>query len=249
MEVTMKSSKLIPMIFLLFMGIVHIPAADAQFGDFLKKFQKSTGVGGSLSTETITDGLKEALEIGTKNAVNVVSQLNGYYKNPKIRIPLPESVQKVEKALRTVGHGPQVDAFELSMNRAAEKAAPKATAIFWDSIKQMSIADARKILDSGDNAATLYFKEKTSDRLYELFSPIVNKTMSQVGVTRQYQELDQKVSTIPFTESLRFDLDDYVINKSLDGLFLMLAEEEKKIRQNPASRITPLLKEVFGGSS
>ncbi|MDB4444597.1 DUF4197 domain-containing protein [bacterium] len=244
---TMKSHRLIPMVVVLFLAIVQIPAADAQFGDFLKKFQKSLGVGGGLSTETIIDGLKEALEIGTKNAVNVVSQFNGYYKNPKIRIPLPGAVQKVEKVLRTMGFGSQVDAFELSMNRAAEKAAPKATAIFWDAIKQMSFTDARKILDGGDNTATLYFKEKTTDRLYDLFSPIVNKTMSQVGVTRQYQELDQKVSAIPFTESLRFDLDDYVTNKSLDGLFLMLAEEEKKIRQNPAARVTPLLKEVFGG--
>ena len=106
---------------------------------------------------------------------------------------------------------------------------------------------ARKILDGGDNAATLYFEEKTSDTLHDLFKPIVTKTMSQVGVTRRYQELDQKVSAIPFTESLRFDLDDYVTNKSLDGLFLMLAEEEKKIRENPAAQVTPLLKEVFGG--
>ena len=204
-------------------------------------------MGGGLSNDKIIDGLKEALEIGTKNAVGIVSQLDGYYKNPKVRIPLPGAVQKVKKVLKTVGYGSQVDAFELSMNRAAEQAAPKAKAIFWDSIKQMRFADARKILDGEDNEATLYFKEKTSDRLHEIFSPIIHKTMSQVGVTRRYQDLDKKVRTIPFTESLSFDLDDYVTNKSLDGLFLMLAEEEKKIRQNPAARVTSLLKEVFGG--
>ncbi|MFC1820359.1 DUF4197 domain-containing protein [Thermodesulfobacteriota bacterium] len=243
----MKSRRLILVVFLLVLGVGLTPSAHAQFGDLLKDFKKTLGLDGGLSTDKIISGLKEALEIGTENAVGIVSQLDGYYKNPKIRIPLPGAVQKVEKVLRIVGYGAQVDAFMLSMNRAAEQAAPKAKALFWDSIKQMSFADARKILDGGDNEATLYFKEKTSDRLHEIFSPVIHKTMSQVGVTSRYQELEKKVSNIPFTESLSFDLDDYVTNKSLDGLFLMLAEEEKKIRQNPAARVTSLLKEVFGG--
>lgn len=248
----MKSRRLILMVFLLALGVGLIPHVHAQFGDLLKDprlkdLKESLGSGGGLSNENIVGGLKEALEIGTKNAVGTVSQLDGYYKNPKIRIPLPGAVQKAKKALMVVGYGAQVDAFELSMNRAAEQAAPQAEAIFWDSIKQMSFTDARKILDGGDNAATLYFTEKTSAQLNKIFRPIVHDTMSEVGVTRQYQDLDKKVRTIPFTESFSFDLDDYVTNKSLDGLFLMLAEEEKKIRQNPAARVTPLLKKVFGG--
>lgn len=242
----MKSRRLILMIFLLVLGVGLIPHVHAQFGDLLKDLEKTLGSGGELSNENIVGGLKEALEVGTKNAVGTVSQMDGYYQNPKIRIPLPGAVQKVKTALVAVGYGAQVNAFELSMNRAAEQAAPQAEAIFWDSIKQMSFTDARKILDGGDNAATLYFKEKTSAQLNKIFKPIIHNTMSEVGVTRQYQDLDNKVRTIPFTESFSFDLDDYVTNKSLDGLFLMLAEEEKKIRQNPAARVTPLLKEVFG---
>jgi RNA binding exosome subunit len=221
--------------------------ADAKFGlqDMLKDAKKAVGLGGELSEGKIIEGLKEALEIGTSNAVKLVSKVDGYYGNPQIKIPLPDSVKKVEKALRAVGYGSKVDAFELSMNRAAEKAAPEAKSLFMDSIKQMSFEDARRILDGRDNEATLYFEDKTRGKLTEIFKPIVHSSMSQVGVTRQYQALDAKVRTIPFTESLSFDLDKYVTDGALNGLFLMLAEEERKIRQDPAARVTDLLKEVF----
>ncbi len=152
----------------------------------------------------------------------------------------------MEKLLRTAGYGPQVDAFDLSMNRAAEQAATEAKPIFWDAIKQMTFDDARRILDGKDNEATLYFRDKTENRLKEIFKPIVHKTMSRVGVTRRYQELDGAVRSIPFAGNLSFDLDQYVTDGALDGLFLMLAEEERKIRQDPAARVTDLLKEVFG---
>jgi hypothetical protein len=137
------------------------------------------------------------------------------------------------------------------MNRAAERAAPEAKALFIDSIKQMTVSDAKEILQGRDNEATLYFEDKTRGRLNELFKPIVNTAMSEVGVTRSYQELDAKVRSIPFAEKMSFDLDAYVTmtNKGLDGLFFMVAEEERKIRQNPAARVTDLLKEVFGGKS
>lgn len=231
-----------------FIGLSFLlsPLARAGIGDFLKDIQKSIGVSQGLSESKIIEGLKEALEIGTSNAVKMVSRLDGYYKNPKIKIPLPDPVRKVEKALRAVGYGSKVDAFELSMNRAAERAAPEAKALFWDSIKQMSFEDARKILNGRENEATLYFEDKTRDKLGAAFKPIVHTSMSQVGVTRYYQQLDAKVRTIPFTESLRFDLDKYVTDRALDGLFIMLAEEERKIRQDPAARVTDLLKEVFG---
>jgi len=191
----------------------------------------------------------EALQIGTGNAVLNVSQVDGYYKNPQIRIPLPENVQKVEKILRTVGYGPKVDAFALSMNRAAERAAPEAKSLFLDSIRQMTFSDAKKILQGRDNEATLFFEDKTRGRLHELFRPMVHTAMSEVGVTRWYQELDAKVRSIPFAERMSFDLDTYVTDKALDGLFHMVAEEERKIRQDPAARVTDLLKEVFGGKS
>ncbi|MCJ7772873.1 MAG: DUF4197 domain-containing protein [Desulfobacterales bacterium] len=199
-----------------------------------------------LSESDIVKGLKEALNIGTGNAVTFVSKTNGFYKNSNIKIPLPESVQKVEKALRVVGYGKQVDEFELSMNRAAEKAAPEAKSIFWNAIKDMKFADAGKILKGSDNEATLYFKDKTSDRLGSIFQPIVHNTMSTVGVTRSYQVLESKVDSIPFAKDIAsFDLDQYVTGKTLDGLFYMLAEEERKIRKDPAARVTEILKKVF----
>ena len=222
--------------------------ADAGLMDILKGIETAIK-GGELSDSTIIAGLKEALRIGTADAVGTLSRLNGYYKNPNIRIPLPDKIQKAEKLLRVVGFGSEVDAFKLSMNRAAERAAPEAKSLFIDSIRQMTISDARKILKGRDNQATLYFEDKTRDRLYELFKPITHTAMSEVGVTRSYQKLDAKMQTIPYGDRISFDLDDYVTNKALDGLFFMVAEEERKIRQDPAARVTDLLKEVFGSQS
>jgi hypothetical protein len=237
---------------LLLLMIVALTAAKpipahAQWDDLFKKFKESVGLSEGLSTDQIIAGLKDALHVGTENAVQITSRVNGFYDNPEIKIPLPGAVQKVEGVLKTVGYGKQVDEFELSMNRAAEKAVPAAKGIFWDAIKKMSFTDARKILDGADNAATLYFKDKTYEPLYNLFKPTINETMGQVGVTRLYQDLEKKVSTVPFTQGLTVDLDDYVTKGTLNGLFVMLAAEEKKIREDPAARITPILKEVFGG--
>ncbi|MCD6224349.1 MAG: DUF4197 domain-containing protein, partial [Deltaproteobacteria bacterium] len=139
----------------------------------------------------------------------------------------------------------QLDEFVLSMNQAAELAAPEAKNIFLESITDMTIDDAKKILGGGDDAATLYFKEKTYDKLYNTFKPIVQKRMSLVGVAQKYQALNSKIETIPFAEKFSFDPDSYITNKGLDGLFFMLAKEEKKIRRDPAARVTDLLKDVF----
>jgi len=241
-----KAFRLLFMSILMVLVIGQFTQAQSQFGDLLKGAQKALGLGGDLSESRIIDGLKEALQIGTGNAVEAVSQVGGYYNNPKIKIPLPGSMQKVEKLLRAAGLGNHLDAFETSMNQAAEKAAPEAKGIFWDAIKQMSFSDARKILEGRENEATLYFKDRTYNRLSDIFKPVVHKSMSEVGVTEKYQELDEKMASIPFVGSMGFDLDKYVNDKALDGLFLMLGEEEKKIRQNPAARVTDLLKEVFG---
>ena len=201
---------------------------------------------GRLSEGDISSGLKEALQIGTGNAVTNVSKTDGYYLNPKIKIPLPQKVQNVEKILRATGLSSQVDKFVLSMNRAAEQAAPKAKSIFWNAIKQITFADARKILAGRDNEATLYFKDKTYGKLEKTFRPITKNTMSRVGVTRIYQDLYAKVQSIPFTDRFQLDLNQYVTKKALDGLFLMLSEEESKIREDPVARVTELLKKVFG---
>ncbi len=225
--------------------ILQTPSVNAGFGDFLKGIQEKL-TGGELSESKIIQGLKEALQIGTENAVKLVSQKDGYLNNPKIRIPLPDKVQKVKKALRAVGYGQKVDEFEHSMNRAAEQAAPEAKSVFLDAIKAMSFTDAKKILNGQDNEATFYFKDKTSERLHETFKPIVSNSMSNVGATSRFKDMNAQLSAIPFANTLSFDLDKYVTDKALDGLFLMVEEEERKIRQDPAARVTDVLKEVFG---
>jgi hypothetical protein len=232
------------MIFVTLLMIDSTPA-HAQLGDFFKNAQEKL-TGNKLSTDKITSGLKEALSIGTGNAVEAASQEDGYFNNPNIRIPLPSKVTQVEKLLDAAGMGQQVDDFKLSMNRAAEQAAPEAKDLFLGAITEMSFSDAKNILDGGDNAATLYFKDKTYSRLQEIFQPIVHSSMSETGVTRNYQEIEGKVDSIPFASSLNLDLDEYVTDKALDGLFFLVAEEEKKIREDPAARTTDLLKDVFG---
>ncbi len=218
--------------------------ASAQLDEIFK------GLGGGqtseLSDAKIGSGLKEALKIGTENTVNLTGKTDGYFMNQAIKILMPEKLHTLEKGLRAVGYGPKVDDFVLSMNRAAEKAAPLARQIFWDAIGEMTFDDARKILSGPNTAATEYFKRKTSDRLTVAFKPVVEKSMNEVGVTHQYKELVGKYQSIPFMKSETFDIDQYVVAKSLDGLFYVLGEEEKKIRTNPAARVTDLLKEVFG---
>jgi len=208
------------------------------------------GVGGSAKggtdQGTTASGLKEALSIGTENAVKNVSRVDGYFGNQAIKILMPENFQKVADVLGNIGYQKEVDDFVLSMNRAAEKAAPEAVSFFVDAIKEMTFEDARNILDGGDTAATGFFKRKTHDRLYNSFKPIVSSSMDDVGVTRSYKEMMGKYESIPFMNKQSLDLDHYVTNKALDGLFYMVGQEEKKIRTDPAARVTDLLKNVFG---
>ena len=200
----------------------------------------------SLDDNTIISGLKEALSVGTENAVKSVSQLDGYFGHNMIKILMPEKIQKVADVLGKLGYQQQVDDFVLSMNRAAERAAPEAASIFGSAIKEMTLDDARSILDGGDTAATDYFEAKTSGKIYETFKPIISSSMDEVGVTRSYKEMMDKYTSLPFMKSQSLNLDHYVTDKALDGLFYMLGQEEKKIRTNPADMVTELLKEVFG---
>jgi hypothetical protein len=241
----MKIKKMLLLALLVTFFVGYTSLTHAQLDSFLKGIKKSLGFDQELSTSKIVAGLKEALRIGTGNAVSTLSQPGGYLDNPKTRIPLPESVQKVDGLLRAAGFGTQLDEFGLSMNRAAEAAAPEAKSIFWDAITGMGFEDARKILQGRENEATLYFKDKTSDRLKGVFKPIVHDNMDRVGATRSYQALEDKVSRIPFAGDMNLSLDDYVTDQALDGLFHMLGQEEMKIRQNPSARVTDLLKEVF----
>ncbi len=217
---------------------------SAQFDRLLK----GLGLGGQkeLSDAKIGEGLKEALKVGTENTVLLTGKNDGFFLNRVIKILMPEKLRTLEKGLRAVGYGPQVDEFVLSMNRAAERAAPFAKKIFWDAIGEMTFEDVRKIFSGHETAATDYFKGKTSDQLTMVFKPIVDRAMSEVGVTRRYKDLVGRYETLPFVKTEAFDLDRYVVMKALDGLFHVLGEEEKKIRTNPAARVTDLLKEVFG---
>jgi hypothetical protein len=218
----------------------------AGLSDYLKGIQKSLTGSGDPSQDKIGKGLKEALKIGSENAVKKVSVLDGYYRNPEIKIPLPDKVRKMENTLRTLGLGPKLDAFSESMNRAAEKAAPAARDLLWDAVKGITFDDAKKILKGRDNEATLYLKDKTGEKLLNTFKPLVHQAMGSFDVTKQYQELETKVRSIPFVgASINLDIDQYVSEKALNGLFIMIEKEEQKIRKDPAARVTELLKEVF----
>jgi hypothetical protein len=222
------------------------PYCHAGFFDFLLKEPAPASQNSAPDNVTLVNGLKEALSIGTKNAVNSVGSVDGYFKNQMIKILLPDKIRNVADFLGKVGYQKQVDEFVLSMNRAAEKAAPQAAGFFSDALKEMTFDDAVGIWKGGDTSATEYFKKKTHDRIYEAFKPVVSASMNEVGVTRSYQDLIQKYESFPFMNSASLDLDKYVTNKALDGLFYTVGEEEKKIRTNPAARVTDLLKEVFG---
>jgi hypothetical protein len=206
----------------------------------------SAGSGGALSDAKIGSGLQEALKVGTENAVIQTGKVDGFLANKAIKILMPESLQTMEKPLRLVGYGPQIDEFVVGMNRAAEKAVPFAKAIFWDAIGQMSFDDARRILNGNDTAATDYFKNKTSTKLHTAFRPTVEDVMNQVGVNRQYNELIGRYKSVPFAKNIAFDVNQYVTEKATDGIFFVVGQEERKIRTNPSARVNDLLKEVFG---
>lgn len=216
----------------------------------LEQITKGLGLGkqSKLSDSKVASGLKEALQVGADNAVKLTGKTNGYFGNQAIKILLPKNLRPLEKGLGAMGYQSKIDAFVLSMNRAAEAAAPSAKKIFGDAILAMSFDDARKILSGGDTAATDYFKGKTSAQLTAAFRPFVEKTMNENGVAQQYDALSGQLRSIPFMKSEDLDINKYVVGKALDGLFYMLAGEERKIRKNPAARTTDLLKEVFGKS-
>ena len=203
-----------------------------------------TAVG--LNDATIGSGLKEALSVGSQKAVRLVGKPGGYFDNDAIKILVPQNLRTVERVSRGLGQGARVDEFVASMNHAAESAAPEAETIFADAIAEMTIDDARKLLNGGDTSITEYFKSKTSARLAVAFRPHVEAAMSKNGVTQQYEALVGQVSWTPFGSGSSLDINGYVVNKALDGLFYMLGQQEKEIRTNPAARTTALLKQVFG---
>jgi len=241
-------------IFMLAVFIFSPGVVSAQFFDnLLQKGVESLSqdkplseIGASFSEETIIAGLKEALEVGVGKSIDFTSKLDGYVGNPKIKIPMPEKIQNVADMLAKFGFQKSVDDFTLSMNRAAEAASPKAKEYLLNAVTQMSFDDAKKVLEGGDTAATDYLKEKTFNDIFSAFKPKVSEMVNTVGVTAAYKEMMGKFSSIPFASAQSLNLDNYVTDKAISGLFLMLAEEEKKIRTDPQARVTDLLKNVFG---
>lgn len=228
--------------------------------DTLNSLTKSTDATtvstGSLSQDQMIGGLKEALSKGVEHAVATLGHNDGFLTNLSVKIPMPEKLQTAEKTLRALGQNQMADDFVGSMNHAAEKAVPEAAAVFGDAIKQMSITDAQAILTGPDDSATQYFRKTTQTNLFARFYPIVQKVTEQVGVTAQYKQMMSKVSGAESLGGLfggraqtglqAGDLDAYVTNKALDGLFKMVADEEKSIRENPVARTSDLLQKVFG---
>lgn len=199
-----------------------------------------------LTNKDTTGGLKEALTQGAGKAVDMLGKTDGFLGNPKVRIPLPGKLEKAAETLRSFGMGKQVDELETTMNRAAEAAVPEAKKLLVDAIKKMSVDDAKGILTGGDDAATQYFRRTTSAPLGEKFKPIVQKAMAKVKLADQYDKFAGKAARFGLIDEENAHLDQYVTAKALDGLYLMIAEEEKAIRANPVDAVGKLAKKVFG---
>jgi hypothetical protein len=220
--------------------------AQSPLDDLRKRAEEALGNKRGPTDDRIAAGLKEALTVSTRKAVASTGRVDGFLKNAAIKILLPEKLRNVGKGMRLMGMGQQVDSLEVGMNRAAEQAAPAARQIFIDAVTKMTIADARQILSGGDTAATQYFKTTSTDQLTAAFAPIVHRAMENVGVIRQYNQLIQNPVAARVAENQDFSIDKYVVGKTMDGLFYVMGEEERKIRKDPAAQTTALLREIFG---
>jgi hypothetical protein len=202
---------------------------------------------GGLEESEVVYGIREALRVGTDNTVTLTSRIDGYLGNELIRIAMPEQLESMASTMRQAGLGVYVDELETGMNRAAELAAAEAREIFWNAIREMSISDAFGILHGDENAATEYFRRRTWTGLQERFHPIVELKMEEIGLSRQYGRVADAYNGLPFTGTAELvDLDEYVTEKALEGLFTVLAQEERKIREDPAARTSEILRRVFG---
>ncbi|NNF01977.1 MAG: DUF4197 domain-containing protein [Bacteroidia bacterium] len=199
------------------------------------------------SNSEVISGLKEALKRGTTSGSDVLAKVNGYFENPSVKIFFPDELKNAESKLRDIGLGSLADNIILSFNRAAESAASEAKPIFINAITQMTVGDAMNILLGPDDAATQYLKKTTSDKLYSKFKPVIDNHLNKVGATKYWSEAVTKYNSIPFTNNkLPKDVSDYVANEAMDGLFFMIEKEEARIRQDPLTRTTQILKKVFG---
>jgi len=201
----------------------------------------------ALSNSDMIAGLKDALRVGSENVIGQLSKPDGFNTDPKIHIPLPDSLQTVKSSLATIGMSGMMDDLELRLNRAAETATPKAKRIFSNAIQAMSFDDAKKILHGSNDAATRYFKDKMSKPLAEEMRPIIEKSLHQAGAVQAYDSVMRKYSAMPFMPDVKSNLTKHVLDLGLAGIFHYMAEEEVAIRKNPVKRTTDMLRKVFGG--
>jgi hypothetical protein len=247
----MRIVKLFLPMLLMYVAVSTVSAAD--WSGYLDKLKGSVNIPtetspvASLSNTEMVAGLKQALSEGTQFAVDSLGKEGGFLDNSKVKIPMPDSLSWVEKSLRTLHQDELADEFIDTMNHAAERAVPEAAVIFGAAIRNMSIEDAQEILTGPDDAATQYFRTSTQAELTERMRPVVEEATAQTGVTSAYKNMTARAGGMTsLLSSDATDLDGYVTSKTLDGLFIMIAEEEKKIRENPLARSTDLLKKVFG---
>ena len=230
-------------------ALLSLSPASSMAGflnDVMKNITVPPAATAKLDDATVVKGLKEALATGTANAVASVSQTDGYFGNQLIKITMPDKLRAAAALLNKFGFRQDVDEFVLAMNRAAEKAAPKAKKHFIAALHAMTIEDAQKILQGGNTSATEYFRDKTSKTLFEEFKPVVSSSLQNVGAVQSYRQMAESFKSIPYAGTLAdADLDNYVTAKAVDGLFAMIGAEEKKIRTDPAARGTELLQKVF----
>lgn len=233
------------------MVVVSLSSVRAQslFND-LKKKVTSNGSSSSLSSDDIVNGLKQALTIGAQKSADQLSAVDGFFKDAVVKILLPPQAQTVEKTLRGLGMGKLVDDAILSMNRAAEDASKSAAPIFVNAVKQMTVQDGLSILKGADTAATGYLRKTTSPQLTAAFHPVIDSSLQKTGATKYWKDVFETYNKLPTTfKKIDPDLSAYVTQKAMDGIFYYVAEEEKKIRKDPAAQVTDLLKKVFGGKS
>lgn len=224
---------------------LYAGCSSSQISQTLGEVNKALELEQPLSTAEVGEGLKEALIKGISNGSDLASRVDGYFQNPKIKIPFPPEAKKVEDKLRQLGFDKDVDRFIMTLNRGAEEAAKEAKPIFVTAIKSMTIQDAWGILKGEPDAATQYLKRTTSIQLREKFKPVIKDALSKVNATKYYGDIVNTYNQIPFVQDVNPNLDDYATDKAMEGLFLLISEEEKKIREDPLARTTDLLKRVF----
>ncbi|WP_031527056.1 DUF4197 domain-containing protein [Dyadobacter crusticola] len=226
-------------------SLLSVTDSMAQF-NLGKVFDKVGGKNNTgLGENEIVQGLKEALNVGISNGSAEASKVDGFFKNELIKIAVPPEAQKVAETLRKMGLGAQVDKFTLSLNRAAEDAAKKSKPIFVKAITSMTVPDALGILKGQDDAATQYLRKSTNDDLFKTFYPVVDSTLNLNKATEYYEDIVNTYNQIPLVKKVNPDLKEYATQKTIDGLYVLIAQEEKKIRENPGARVTDLLKKVF----